>query len=439
MTRLLLSALSSLILGGPALAQAPPDLDARVAAVLPQVTAWRRDIHEHPELGDHEVRTSALVAAELKRLGLDVRTGLARTGVVGVLRGGRPGGVIALRSELDALPVLEKTGLPFASKATASYGGAVVPVAHACGHDSHIAMLLGAARVLAAMKDQIPGTVVFLFQPAEEGSEPGLEGGAPLMVKDGALDMPRPGAVFGLHVVPGPVGHIGTRKGPLMAASDTLNIKLRGRGTHGAQPWGGVDLVNLSAAIVQALNVIAARQVDVTDTPNVLTIGSLQAGTRFNVIPDEASLAGTLRTFTPERRADVKARVERTVKDLADSYGATADITWFGGNPPVINDAGLVEELGPALQAAAGPAGADLQTKWVTTAEDFSHYATVAPVLFAHVGATPHFTDMASAPVNHSPQFTIDEAVLPVGVKMHVLVALKYLEDHQDAGAPKPR
>ncbi len=410
-----------------------PQLDASIDQVLGQVTAWRRDIHRHPELGNHEVRTAKIVADELRRLGLEVRANVAHTGVVAVLKGGRPGAVVALRSELDALPVQEKTGLAFASTDTADYNGRTVPVAHACGHDAHIAMLLGAARVLAGMRAQIPGTIVFLFQPAEEGSPAGEEGGAPLMVKEGALSVPRPGAVFGLHVVPGPVGHIMTRKGPFFAGSETFDIKLHGRGTHGAEPWNGIDIVNLSAAVVQALNVIAARQVDVTDTPTVLTIGSLQAGVRFNVIPEDAVLAGTLRTFTPARRDDVKARVEKTVHDLVDSYGATAEIAWSGSNPPVTNDAALLDELGPALKAAAGDAGADLDSKWVTAAEDFSHYEEVAPVLFVRIGATPNFTDYKSAPTNHSPLFTVDEAVLRTGVRTHVLVALRYLDDHAAA------
>jgi amidohydrolase len=296
-------------------------------------------------------------------------------------------------------------------------------------------MLLGAAQILASMKDQIPGTIVFLFQPAEEGSPQGEEGGAPLMIKDGALDNPAPGAIFGLHVVAGPVGHIMTRKGPFFAGSDTLHIVLHGKGTHGAEPWNGIDLVSLSAAIVQALNTISARQVDVTETPTVVTIGSLQAGVRFNVIADEARLDGTIRTFSAERRQDVIDRVTRTVKDLADSYGATADVDFGGSNPPVLNDGPLLDELTPALKAAAGSNGADVESKWVTTAEDFSHYRTKAPILFIRIGSTPNFTDYRSAPSNHSPYFTVDEAVMRTGVKAHVLAALQYLQDHAGPAA----
>ncbi len=426
------SCAAALALAGAAVAQpAPaPALDARIDALFPKVVAWRRDIHQHPELGNREVRTAKLVAAELKSLGLEVHTGVAHTGVVGILRGGKPGAVVALRSELDALPVEEKTGLPFASTATGEYNGRTVSVAHVCGHDSHIAMLMGAAEILAGMKDQIAGTVVFLFQPAEEGSPRDEDGGAPLMVKEGALDNPTPGAVFGLHVVPGPVGHIMTRRGPFFAGSDTMHITLHGRGTHGAEPWNGIDVVSLSAAVVQALNGISARQLDVTESPTIITVGSMQAGVRFNVIPDDAQLDGTVRTFGAARRADVLARITRTVKDLADSYGATADISFDGTNPPVINDGALLDEIAPALKEAAGAAGADLESHWVTTAEDFSAYAAKAPIVFIRIGATPNFTDYQSAPTNHSPKFTVDEAVMRTGIKTHVLVALRYLSDH---------
>ncbi len=410
---------------------APADLDARIEAVFPKAVAWRRDVHEHPELGNREFRTAKLVADALRAMGLEVRTGVAHTGVVAVLKGGKPGGVVALRSELDALPVEEKTGLPYASKATTEYNGRTVSVAHVCGHDSHIAMLLAAAQVLASMKDQIPGTVVFLFQPAEEGSPPGEDGGAPLMIKEGALSDPAPGAVFGLHVFPGPVGHIGTRRGSFMAGSDTMHISLHGRGTHGAQPWKGVDVVSLSAAVVQALNTIAARQIDVTESPTVITIGSLQAGVRYNIIPDEAELGGTIRTFSQARHDDVVERITRTVKDLADSYGATADVSFSGSNLPLVNDGALLDELAPALKAAAGGAGADLNAGWITPAEDFSYYATKAPILFVQLGATPNFTTFEAAPANHSPLFTVDEAVMRTGVKTHVLVALTWLADHQ--------
>ena len=345
MVRLLFAAAAGVaMLSGMAQAQpiASSIVDAKVQAIQPKVVAWRRDIHQNPELGEQEVRTAKLVADHLRALGLEVRTGVAKTGVIGILKGGKPGKVVALRADMDALPVEEKTGLPFASKKTAEYGGKTVPVMHACGHDGHTAMLMGAAEVLASMKADVPGTVVFIFQPAEEGAPPGkTEAGAPTMVKEGAFKDPKPDAIFGMHVFPGPVGRIEVRPGPYMAGSDTFDIVYKGKGTHGAMPWAGIDVVSLAAATVGALNTIAARQVDVTDTPTIITIGMLQAGTRFNIIPDEANLAGTMRTYGAERRKDVMARIERTVKGLAETYGAQGQVVWKGTNPAVINDADL--------------------------------------------------------------------------------------------------
>ncbi len=435
--RLGLAAIAALLVGGTAVAGPPPDgrINASIDTVFPKAVAWRRDIHQHPELGDQEFRTAKLVADALMSMGLEVRTGVGGTGVVGVLRGGKPGAVVALRSELDALPVEEKTGLPFASTVVSVYNGQSVHVAHVCGHDSHIAMLLAAAQVLSSMKADIPGVIVFIFQPAEEGSPDGQEDGAVLMLKQGALRDPKPGAIFALHVVPGPVGHIMTRKGPLFAGADTMHIQLHGRGTHGAEPWNGVDVISLSAAVVQALNTIAARQVDVTESPTVITIGAIQAGVRFNVIPDDARLEGTVRTYGEARRSDVIARITRTVKDLADSYGATADVVFDGATPSVENDGALLDEISPALIQAAGPAGADLQSRPVTAAEDFSYFAAAAPVVDVRIGATPDFKDYKSAPPNHSPLFTVDENVMRTGIKTHVLVALKYLGDHARGGA----
>ena len=283
----LAAALSSVLMATSAAAQAVPfdQVRARAAALQPKVVQWRRDLHQHPELGNSEVRTAKVVADHLRSLGIEVRTGVAKTGVGGVLRGGKPGGVVALRADMDALPVLEQTGLPFASKATGQYQGQTVPVAHACGHDAHVAMLMGAAEILAGMKAQIPGTVVFLFQPAEEGPPPGETGGAKLMVAEGALKNPAPTAVFGLHVAPGKPGTLGYRPEGFMAAADRIDIKLTGKQTHGAWPWQGIDVVSLGAEVVGALNTVAARQMDVTANPVVLTIATVHAGVRNNIIP----------------------------------------------------------------------------------------------------------------------------------------------------------
>jgi amidohydrolase len=425
------AAACALSICGQAAAQSvDPAVEAKVEAIYPKVVAWRRDIHEHPELGNREVRTSGLVADHLKKLGLEVRTGVAKTGVIGVLKGARPGPVIAIRADMDALPVAEQTGLPFASKVTAEYNGKTVPVMHACGHDSHTAMLMGTAEVLAGMKDQIAGTIVFIFQPAEEGVPMGEEGGASLMISQGAFKDLKPEAFFGLHVEPGPVGRIETRSGPAMAGSDKLMLSLKGRQTHGAQPWNGIDVVNLSASIVTSLNVIAARQVDVSASPTIITIGSLQAGNRDNIVPETAEMLGTVRTFTPERRQDVIARITRTVNDLADSYGASADLKWGHSNPALINSPELAHELGPVLRAAAGPAGVIPDGRLQTASEDFAAYRQVAPIFYWWIQSTPDFKDFKSAPTNHSPFFTIDESVMKTGVRSEVMVALAYLNAH---------
>jgi amidohydrolase len=286
------------------------------------VVQWRRDLHQHPELGNSEVRTAKVVADHLRSLGMEVRTGVAKTGVVGVLRGGRPGGVVALRADMDALPVQEQTGLPFASKATGQYQGQTVPVAHACGHDAHVAMLMGAAEILAGMKAQIPGTVVFLFQPAEEGPPPGRPAGAKLMVAEGALKDPAPTAVFGLHVVPGRPGTLFYRPQGFMAASDRIEIKLTGKQTHGAWPWQGIDVVSLGAEIVGALNTVAARADGRHRQPAGADHRHGHAGVRNNIIPEELIMTGTLRTFDPAQHADVTSRIRRVVTNLAESYGA---------------------------------------------------------------------------------------------------------------------
>jgi amidohydrolase len=424
------AAACALAMCGAAAAAQPDPVEARIEAIYPKVVAWRRDIHQHPELGNREVRTSKLVADHLRSLGIEVRTGVAKTGVIGILRGGRPGPTIAFRADMDALPVLEQTGLPFASHETAEYNGKTVPVMHACGHDSHTAMLMGTAEILAGMKDQVAGVVVFIFQPAEEGVPDGEEGGAQRMVAEGAFKGLKIQAVFGLHVVPGPVGKIHVRSGPSMAGSDKLALTLKGRQTHGAEPWNGIDVINLSAAIVTSLNEIAARQIDVSANPTIITIGSIQAGNRDNIIPERADLLGTLRTYTPERRKDVMARITRTVNDLADSYGATAELKWGHSNPALINNPDLAHEMMGTLKAASLDKGFEPEAKLNTASEDFSYYDQVAPILYWQVEATPDFKGFATAPTNHSPFFTIDETAMKAGMRSEVMVALAYLAAH---------
>jgi amidohydrolase len=411
----------------PAPSQLLAGIDQRVAAVMPKVVAWRRDIHQHPELSNREFRTSKLVADHLRLLGMEVRTEVAHTGVVGLLRGGRPGPVVALRADMDALPVTELVDLPFKSTARGEYNGVEVGVMHACGHDNHVAILMGVAELLAGMREQIPGTVKFIFQPAEEGAPAGERGGASLMIEQGVLENPAPGAIFGLHVWPEPVGTITYRSGPLMAASDRLNIVVRGKQTHGAVPWGGVDPIVLSSQIVMALQTIPSRQVDVTNTPAIVTVGLIQGGTRFNIIPDSVVMQGTVRTFDEGIRADVKLRITRTVQSIAQSAGATATVD-FGsdGNPVTYNDPALVAKMLPTLQGAAGADNVRIGPL-STPAEDFAHFQKRVPGFYYFLGIVPRGQDAATAPRNHSPSFFADEGALPVGVKSMTSLALQWL------------
>jgi amidohydrolase len=415
-----------------ALAQAAPEnalhreIDRRVKDVTAKVVTWRRDIHQHPELSNREVRTAKLVAEHLRALGLEVRTGVARTGVIGVLRGGRPGPVVALRADMDALPVTEEVNVPFASRATAEYNGQKVGVMHACGHDAHTAMLMGAAEVLAGMRNQLPGTVVFVFQPAEEQPPPGEEGGADLMVSEGALDRPRVDAIFGLHVLPLPRGEIQWRAGGIMASSDRLEITVHGRQTHGAQPWNGIDPVVVASQIIAALQTITSRQMDLTAAPVVVSIGRIQGGVRYNIIPDRVVLEGTIRTLDEGMRKDVQARIRRTVEHVAQASGARAEVVIDRMTDVTFNDPRLVERMLPTLQRVAGKAIA--QALPATTAEDFSEYQKKVPGMFFFLGITPPGTEPV---VNHSPRFVVDEAAMPVGVRVLAHLAVDYLAGSQ--------
>lgn len=429
--RLFAAAASALlaVIAMPAAAQTTVEVSAAVDAVMPDVVAWRRDLHANPELGFAETRTARVVADHLRSLGLEVRTGVGRTGVVGILRGGRPGKTVALRADMDALPVLEATGLPFASTATGTYMSNTVPVAHACGHDAHVAMLMGAAEVLAGMRDQISGTIVFIFQPAEEGAPPGEPmGGARLMIEEGALRDPRPDAIFGLHVVPGVPGTIFYRPQGFMAASDRVDITLHGRQTHGAWPWKGIDVIAVAANVIQTVNTLTARTIDPTTTPTVFTIATVDAGVRYNIIPDSAVMSGTLRTFDIAQRDDLVARAEAAIDNIAEAYGATADFSVRQNAALVFNNEALSAWLAPVLEEAAGEGNVNPATPPTTVAEDFSYLSQEVPGVFFHLGASPDGVDPATSAPNHSPQFDVNEKVLPVGVRAHVFTALRFLE-----------
>jgi amidohydrolase len=423
-----LALVAGLAMGAPAMAApSAAKVQAAAKAVQPKVVAWRRDIHENPELGNQEVRTAALIAKELRALGIEVRENVGKTGVVGVLKGGKPGKVVALRADMDALPVEEKTGLPFASKVKATWEGRTVPVMHACGHDTHVAMLLGAATVLAGMKQDIKGTVVFLFQPAEEGPQAGEEGGAKLMIRDGALDNPKVDAVFGLHIGPGDAHELNYRPEGFYASSDRITITVKGRQTHGARPWAGVDMASVAADIIQATNQIAARQVDVGASPSVLTIATINMGFRQNIIPEDLKMEGTMRTFSKARREDLIARMQKSVAAIGDRYGAKAEVVFTQPYPVTYNDPALSKWVKATLEKAS-PGKVDDNAALVTGAEDFSMYAEKVPGVFIQLGGRKADVPAATAPANHSPYFDVDEAVFETGVKAEVLMALDYLE-----------
>jgi amidohydrolase len=405
-------------------------LDRRAGQIADRVIAWRRDFHEHPELGNREVRTARIVSEHLRQLGLEVRTGVAKTGVVGVLRGGRPGRVVALRADMDALPVTEETDVPFRSRVTAEYNDQQVGVMHACGHDAHTAMLMGAAEVLASVRDNLPGTVVFIFQPAEEGPPPGEEGGASVMVREGVLADPRVDAIFGLHVFSShglrTAGSLSVRPGGIMAASDRMTITVRGTQTHGAQPWAGVDPIVVASQIVTALQTVVSRQSDITRAPAVVTIGTFQAGQRFNIIPEEARLTGTVRTFDPAMQRDIHAHITRTVTHVAQAAGATATVEFADGNPVTWNDPELTRRMLPTLERVAA-AGFDPAVPPTTTAEDFAVYQQQVPGMFFFLGVVPKDADPAQVAPNHSPRFFIDESALVTGVRALTQLAVDYL------------
>ncbi len=401
-------------------------IDARIDANAQQLVAWRRHLHEHPELGNREVETAKFVAEKLRAMGLTPRTGVAKTGVVAVIEGGKPGRVVALRADMDALPVKEEVDLPFASKATGTFEGKTVGVMHACGHDGHTAMLLAAAEALQANRAQLSGKVVLLFQPAEE-SVPIEEqpAGAELMVMEGVLDDPKVDVVFGLHVFAGmEAGKIGVKPGPLLAAADRFEIIVKGRQSHGSKPWAGVDPIVIGSEIVTALQTVVSRSQDITLEPVVVTVGQFESGVRNNIIPETARLVGTIRTFDDAMRDDVHARIERIAKKIAEAHGATADVRIETGYPVTSNDANLATVMRPTLERVAP--GRVVDARKVTGAEDFSFYARRVPGLFVFLGCTPA-ADVKTADSNHSPRFFLDESALPVGAKALANLAADWL------------
>ncbi len=416
-----------------AAASDPAAVDAAAAALEDQLIAWRRNFHEYPELSNREFETSATVADHLRKLGMEVRTGIAHTGVVGILNPGKEGSVVALRADMDGLPVTEKTGLSFASAKRATFNGMETGVMHACGHDAHIAILMATAELLAGMRDELPGSVMFIFQPAEEGAPEGEEGGAALMLEQGVFSNPQPDVIFGLHVTSvEKAGVIAYRSGPYMASADEFTIVVSGRQTHGAKPWQGVDPIVVSSQIIMGLQTIASRQVDVTRAPSVISVGQINGGIRFNIIPDSVTMVGTIRTFDEDMRADIHRRIRIMATSIAESAGATARVSFGLGLPVVVNDPQLTERMLPTLRRVAGDAQVR-ETGLITWAEDFAYYAQQKPALFFHLGVTDPSIDPATAPANHSPLFRIDESGLIVGVRALSQLTIDYLETNQGA------
>jgi amidohydrolase len=404
-------------------------IDRAVQDITPQLVAWRRDLHRHPELGNRETRTAGVVAAHLRALGLDeVRTGVAHTGVVGLLRGGRPGPVVALRADMDALPVAEQVDLPFASQARAHYNGEDCGVMHACGHDTHTAILMAVASVLTGQRERLAGSVKFIFQPAEEGPPDGERGGAELMIEQGALENPEPEVIFGLHVISMlPSGVIGTRGGPLMASADRLKLTVRGRQTHGAAPWRGVDPIVTAAQVVLGLQTLVSRELDITHEPAVLSIGAIKGGIRDNIIPDEVRLLGTIRTFDEGMRGFLHERITEAAQAIGKAARADCEVCIERGYDVTINDVQLTHKMLPTLARVAGADQVRHIAK-VTGSEDFSCFQQVVPGLFIFLGVTPPGRDAETAEPNHSPRFFVDEGALPLGVRALAHLACDWLE-----------
>jgi amidohydrolase len=401
-------------------------IDQKAAAILPRVIEWRRYLHQHPELSNREYKTAEYVAAHLKKLGLEVQTGIAKTGIVAILRGGQPGPVVALRADMDALPVKERVDIPFKSTVRAEYMGDTVSVMHACGHDSHVAMLMGAAEVLSSMKKDVPGTVKFFFQPAEEGPPGTEEGGASLMVKEGCMDNPKVDAVFGMHIESDiEAGTFEYKPGAFMASSDWFTINVKGKQSHGSQPWKGIDPIVVGTEIVNALQTIVSRQSELTKAPVVITVGKFHSGVRPNIIPEEAVLQGTIRALDSKMQKETHDRIRKIATTIADAMGAKAEVTIDTKTLVTYNDPALVKMMVPSLERTAGKENVK-EREWVTGSEDFSYYGEKAPVFFIYFGGMPKGADKSKAPPHHTPDFYIDDSRLDVGVKAFCNLVFDY-------------
>lgn len=400
-------------------------IDKFAKEIEDNVIAWRRDLHQHPELSNREYRTGGVVAEHLKRLGMEIRTGVAHTGVIGVLQGGKPGPVVALRADMDAMPVTEEVDLPFASKVKDIYNGQEVGVMHACGHEAHVAIVMGAAEVLSMLRDELPGSVKFIFQPAEESPPKGEDGGAPMMIAEGALENPKPDAIFALHVTTMPVGMMRFSTKAALASQDDMRIVVHGRQTHGGYPWKGIDPIVIASQIVMALQTITSRQVDIRH-PSVVSIGTFHAGVRDTIIPDEAVLTGTIRATEQTIREDIHKRVRRTVERIAESAGATATVEIEQELPLTYNDPELTARMAPTLERLVGERMV-FETPPVTGSEDFAFYLEHVPGFYFYLGANPDGVSPAEVAPNHSPRFMVNEDALNIGVRAMANLAVDYL------------
>jgi amidohydrolase len=404
----------------------PETISQSAAALQPKLVEWRRYLHQHPELSNREVGTAAFIAKHLRSLGLEVKEKVGLTGVVGILRGGKPGPVVALRADIDALPVKERVDIPFKSTVTADYLGQTVPVMHACGHDTHVSILMGTAQLLASMKKDVPGTVVFIFQPAEEGPPGDEEGGAPLMIKEGVLDNPKVETIFGLHInSQTPIGKISYKSGAAMASSDWFTINVKGKQTHGSQPWEGVDPIMVSAAIIDGLQTIVSRESELTKAPVVISVGKITSGVRSNIIPEEAEMQGTIRTLDAAMQQKVYKRMNEMVTAIATAHGATATLKIDNKTLVTFNNPELTKMMAPSFAKAAG-ANNVVEKEWTTGAEDFSFFSDKVPGLFFFLGGMPLGMDPEKAAPHHTPDFYIDDSMLDVGVKAFCNMVFDY-------------
>jgi len=401
---------------------------SKVDKIEPELIGWRRDFHQFPELSNRETKTGEKIAQLLTSFGIKVQSNVAKTGVVGILKGALPGPVVALRADMDALPLTERNGLPFASKQKSVFQGKETGVMHACGHDGHMAILLGVAKILSESKNNLKGTIKFIFQPAEEGPPEGEKGGAALMIEEGVMENPKVDAVFGLHIQSLlPVGTLSTKPEGLMASSDGLSIKVKGLGAHGATPWDSVDPIVVGSQIVLGLQTILSRQINLTIAPATITVGQFNAGVRNNIIPEEAILYGTIRTLDPEMQKQIHEKIKLTATRIAESAGATAEVTIDIGYPVTYNNANLTAKMIPSLQSVVGVENFKIIPP-VMMSEDFSYFQKKAPGLFFFLGAYPADMKLERPPTHHTPDFIVDEKCLPIGVKALLALTVDYME-----------